>query len=154
MLLPYYNMRWSVAAVCIVWRNKERKEIALIKRRADHPHHLVSCWFFPGGVVETDEQPFETALREANEECCIKATNPLLVDVYGYTEFWVDTEGISKQQKVLLVVYQAIATNDEIEKTDECDDAAWIPLSKIQDYVSKETKRIHMSDKVIDLIYV
>ncbi len=33
---------WSAAAVAIVWKDKRKDKVALIKRRSDFPHHLSS----------------------------------------------------------------------------------------------------------------
>jgi ADP-ribose pyrophosphatase len=49
----------------------DNKEILLIKRSKNlknHPGEIA----FPGGIIENDEDPIETALREAYEELSIK----------------------------------------------------------------------------------
>ena len=56
-------------AVAVVYRNGR----LLVAKR--HPHvHLGGKWEFPGGKSEPGESAEQTALRELEEECGVKAT--------------------------------------------------------------------------------
>ena len=140
----------SVAAVCIVWKNKSKKEIVLIKRRIDHPHQLSGQWFLPGGRVEDEEQPIVAALREAREECGIVAVRPSLVDLYAFTEHWSDNAR-SYSQPIVLSVYQAYYQSGALVP-DECTDAQWIPKKNLRKFMSATTIHSHLSPLVRKLL--
>jgi 8-oxo-dGTP pyrophosphatase MutT (NUDIX family) len=143
----------KIAAACIVWRNNDKKEVGLIHRRSDFPHHLSDKWFFPGGIIEVDEQPSEAAIRETKEECGLSVSNPQLVDTYAYTEYWQDMQEVDREQRVILVVYQAICADDnELSNSDETQGSAWVPLIKIKDYLTADTVSTHTSKAVRELL--
>jgi mutator protein MutT len=138
-----------IAAACIVWRNDERKEIGLIHRRDDYPHHLSGQWFFPGGRVEINEQPSETALRETKEECGLTVRNPELLDTYAYTEYWKEKDGRDREQRVILAVYQGVCVDDtKLTNSNETQDSRWVSLDELKDYLIGNTITSHTSKAV------
>jgi 8-oxo-dGTP pyrophosphatase MutT (NUDIX family) len=136
----------AVAAICIVWKDAAKKEIALIKRRDDHPHHLAGQWFFPGGGVALEEQPMEAARRETMEECGISVTDLRLVDTYAYTEHWED--GAQYSQPVVLSVYEALYEDGDLRVVEECTDVHWVDIHEIGSYITADTVSSHLSDNV------
>jgi 8-oxo-dGTP pyrophosphatase MutT (NUDIX family) len=134
----------AVAAICLVWKSPAKQEVALIKRRDDHPHHLSGRWFFPGGGVALEEQPLQAALRETMEECGISVRNAQLLDTYAYTEHWED--GALYSQPVVLSVYEALHDDGDLRVVEECTDARWIPLKEIGRFITPDTAASHLSD--------
>jgi 8-oxo-dGTP pyrophosphatase MutT (NUDIX family) len=66
-MLEFSNFVKSAVLIPII----DGSEILLIKRSKNlknHPGEIA----FPGGIIENDEDPIETALREAHEELSIK----------------------------------------------------------------------------------
>src|SRR5258708_23535435 len=111
-------MRESSAAIAITWKDEKKKEVAVIQRRPDYPHHLSGQWFFPGGVIEPEEPAVYAAMRECWEECQIQSTNPQFVDTYSYIEKWTDDEG-DKEILISLSVYEMYYLSGSIEATEE-----------------------------------
>ena len=61
--------------------------MVLVARRAK-AQHLAGAWEFPGGKIETGEDPAQAALRELREETGLTAdaAEPLLVFVHDYPD--------------------------------------------------------------------
>jgi 8-oxo-dGTP diphosphatase len=61
--------------------------LVLVARRAE-AQHLPGAWEFPGGKIETGEEPAQAALRELREETGLTADSaePLLVFVHDYPD--------------------------------------------------------------------
>ena len=137
----------AIASVCIIWRTSERREIALIKRRDDHPHHLSGQWFFPGGGVGYNEDPANAAERETQEECGVAVQSTTLLDTYALMEYW-SHQGTSHSQPILLIVYEAVHESGKLRAVEECTDARWIPIESIHQYIEKTTSASHLSAKV------
>ena len=134
----------AFAAICIAWKTSEKKEVALIKRRDDHPHHLSGRWFVPGGAVAKNEHPSRTAARETLEECGITVKEPTLLDVYELTEYW-EHGGVSFSQPVILAVYEAFYAKGTLRPVEECTAAEWVAIKNIHKYVTADTKKTHLS---------
>ena len=148
---PFIKPR-SVAAVCIVWKNKAKREVVLIKRRSDHPHQLSGQWFLPGGRVEDEEQPVNAAVRETFEECGIVVVRPSLVDLYAFTETWSDNS-LSYSQPIVLAVYQAFYKSGKLAP-DECTAVEWIRKRDLKKYLTTTTIRSHFTPVVRKLLGV
>ena len=59
----------------------------LVARRAE-AQHLPGTWEFPGGKIDSGEEPADAALRELREETGLTASTatPLLVFVHDYPD--------------------------------------------------------------------
>jgi len=53
----------------------------LLITRGNDPHK--GCLAYPGGFVDYNEDPLNCCVRELEEECGIKGTNPVMVSVEG-----------------------------------------------------------------------
>jgi 8-oxo-dGTP diphosphatase len=64
-----------------------REGSILVARRADD-QHAGGAWEFPGGKVESGEEPADAALRELREETGLRGAiaTPLLVFVHDYPD--------------------------------------------------------------------
>jgi 8-oxo-dGTP diphosphatase len=64
-----------------------RDGLVLVARRATTTH-LPGAWEFPGGKIESDEEPADAVLRELREETGLVAATaaPLLVFVHDYPD--------------------------------------------------------------------
>ncbi|MDQ7005275.1 MAG: NUDIX domain-containing protein [Ghiorsea sp.] len=58
------------AVISLVAMLNEDNEVLLLKRKSDV--HCPNVWSFPGGKLEEDEMPLQTALRELKEETGVK----------------------------------------------------------------------------------
>lgn len=63
------------ACACLIF-NEKKDQICLIKRRD------VPVWVLPGGGIEPGEIPFESAIREAEEELNVPCIAKRLVGIY------------------------------------------------------------------------
>lgn len=147
------ELQKAVASICLVWRDKNRKEILLIRKSKNHPHYLAGEWFFPGGGVEPEEQPIETAIRETEEETGIQAQLPKLLDVYAYTEHW-SNNNIDYHQRVVLAVYEAFYQTGAICASDECEEARWIERHDLSTFLSPDILNSHLSKKVKKILKI
>lgn len=146
-------MKESSAAIAITWKDRDKKEVALIQRRPDYPHHLSGQWFFPGGVIEPNEAAVHAAIRECLEECQIQATDAAFVDAYSYIERWIDGE-IEHEILISLSVFEAYYAAGAIGSSDETKDARWVPADELAQYITPETQASHLSPQVRALLHL
>lgn len=93
-------------------------------------HHMdgIEWWCLPGGRVELDEKPSDAALRELEEECCIKGRivrqTGQVIDGDGLesTTFLID---IGDQEPVMGVDPEFISKNQILV------DVKWLTLAEI-----------------------
>jgi 8-oxo-dGTP pyrophosphatase MutT (NUDIX family) len=74
------NRTWTPAAVLVGLVERENGYTVLLTRRADTLRSHTGQVAFPGGRCDPGETPWETALREANEEVGL---DPALVELAG-----------------------------------------------------------------------
>ena len=138
---------WSLAAICVSWKDSRRSSVALIKRLTTYRHPLSGKWFFPGGVVEIGEQPSEAAARETLEEAGISVGKLSLLDVYTYREFWTEgSEG--KHRDVALVVYEGFYEGGELASQEESEAACWVKKRDLRSYLDANALKSHLSARV------
>ena len=110
-----------IRAQCIVHRGNH---ILMAKHRMDG----IEWWCLPGGRVELDENPSDAALRELEEECCIRGRivrqTSQLIDGDGLesTTFLID---IGDQEPVMGVDPEFISKNQILV------DVKWLTLAEI-----------------------
>lgn len=109
-----HNRRQILVTLGVIRR---RDGLILVSKRNDpHNRGMHGRWEFPGGKVEFDETPRQTAVREIKEEVGIVAQVERIVDVFSW--FHPDRSHI----QIVLIVYlmstempqQARATCDEV----------------------------------------
>jgi 8-oxo-dGTP diphosphatase len=77
-----------MAGAGLVVKAQDTGRVVLVQRSITHPHkHAAGKWEWPGGKVDGDEAPLETAKREFTEECACDLPDG---DVVG---FWATPDG-------------------------------------------------------------
>lgn len=100
----------------------------------EDPHTKVTRHFPPGGKIEKNEDPAQTAIRETLEETGIEISltpHPPHVIVYPFVWNNITYECTTSY-------FAGTCTNPEISKVDDADynkGAEWIPLSKLDQYL-------------------
>jgi 8-oxo-dGTP pyrophosphatase MutT (NUDIX family) len=95
--------------------------LVLMQHRAGWSHEG-GTWSLPGGAMDSEETPAETALREADEECGV---NPKLVVPRG---LFSDEHGGWVYHTVLAQAQDAFKVYADAY---ESDDAAWLPAGEV-----------------------
>ena len=114
----------------VVWRENE----VLLIRRANPPYQ--GCWSIPGGKVEFGETLHEAALRELKEETGVDAVITGLLAV-------VDGVFPDHDRHYVMIDYRAEWTGGQPVAGDDAAEAAFHPLSAVDDLVAwEETRRV------------
>jgi 8-oxo-dGTP diphosphatase len=95
--------------------------LVLMQHRAAWSHEG-GTWSLPGGAMDSEETPAETALREADEECGV---NPKLIVPRG---LFSDEHGGWVYHTVLAQARDAFKVYADAY---ESDDAAWLPAGEV-----------------------
>jgi 8-oxo-dGTP diphosphatase len=95
--------------------------LVLMQHRAGWSHEG-GTWSLPGGAMDSEETPAETALREADEECGV---NPKLVVPRG---LFSDEHGGWVYHTVLAQAHDAFPVYADAY---ESDDARWLPAGEV-----------------------
>jgi ADP-ribose pyrophosphatase YjhB (NUDIX family) len=106
----------KVAAGVIV----EREGNVLLVRRRMRPHQ--GRWTFPGGFVEFDEDPADTAARECYEETGLEVEIIDLFDVIAGREHEYGAD--------IIIVYRARLLGGEARAADDVDGVAFFAPGK------------------------
>jgi len=126
----------AVGVVCL------KGESVLLIRRGRPPRQ--GEWSLPGGRIEPGERALDAALRELREETGVEARIVGLVDV---------VDGIFPEAGLhyVLIDYAAVWASGEPVAGDDAIDAAFVPLSEIEDRLAwSETVRvIRLAERVI-----
>ena len=99
------------------------RKILICRRRADQPHALK--WEFPGGKVESGEEPGAALIRELNEELGIVAETPHEITRYEFA--------YPGKNPILLIFLRVPAWQGEIQNR-IFDHMEWQPREKLADY--------------------
>lgn len=89
-------MTFTVCAVCLV---NQGGKFLLCKRLDPKNPSIDGVWEFPGGALESGEQPLEGVRREVREEVGVDLVDPTLLHTFTFK--WQRTED------VLVIVYSA-----------------------------------------------
>ena len=81
-------------------------KILMLKRKGSHGE---GTWALPGGKLEFGESFFDTAIREVEEECGLKVSNPRFVcitnDIFEegkhYITVYIATDYVSGEAKIM-----------------------------------------------------
>lgn len=103
-------------------------EIALVSVKGG------GVWCLPKGIVDRDEGPEETALREVREETGLTGR---IVDSLGHITYWyfVRDEN-AKCRKMVHFYLMEFVCGDTADHDREVDDAAWFPIEEALGKVS------------------
>ncbi|MEQ1586228.1 MAG: NUDIX domain-containing protein [Cyclobacteriaceae bacterium] len=116
LLLP------SVTALILNANN----ELLLVK------HHDREVWVAPGGMVEPDEYPIDTVVREVLEETGLCVIPNGILGVYGGPEFRVTYKNGDETGYVMTVYFAKVIAGILKHDGEETLDASYFPLDKIQ----------------------
>ncbi len=105
------------AAAVVVRRDRE----VLLCRRSIEPY--AGLWALPAGYQEVDETIETAAVREVREETGLIVQLTGLVDVF--------TTPDDPRKPSLLVVYDGVEMDGELEPGDECSEVAWMSLDAL-----------------------
>lgn len=95
--------------------------LVLMQHRAAWSHQG-GTWALPGGAMDSEESPFEAALREADEECML---DPALVRERG---IYTDEHGGWRYHTVLAEAAEALPVRVDAY---EADAAEWLPIAQV-----------------------
>ena len=112
----------AVTADCVIFSNIENDIKVLLIQRSNDPYK--GKWAFPGGFMNIDETAEQCALRELEEETCLKDVK--LEQFYTFTDVNRDP-----RERVISVAFWGIAKSYEIKSNDDAIDAQWFSLDKI-----------------------
>jgi len=118
----YAYARPAATADCIVLRDNGTMELLLIKRGGD-PYK--GSWAFPGGFVDADEDLRDAAVRELEEETCLKGVPLLEIGMFGMPGR--DTRGHTITAAYLAAAGKDLA--DTVKAADDAAEATWVSLS-------------------------
>jgi 8-oxo-dGTP pyrophosphatase MutT (NUDIX family) len=103
-------------------RSDESVEIVLAARRTRRGD---LAWGLPKGLVEPDESPAETAVREVREETGVEADVEASLGDISYFYVW---EGVRIRKAVHFFLMRATG-GDTSQHDHEMEDVRWFPLS-------------------------
>ena len=112
--IPIYKN--PVPANCVVVINSEEK-LLLVKRSVEPK---LGFWCLPGGFMELNESPDESALRELREETGLKGKK---ISLLGLT-----TAFSSQYDTILMMGYVVKNFSGLLEAGDDASDAKWFEL--------------------------
>ncbi|MDD5291375.1 MAG: DUF4202 family protein [Patescibacteria group bacterium] len=121
----FWNNPKPVASVIIA----KRRKILLIKR-AQKP--LLGYWCLPGGYIDYDEKPEETAIREIKEETGLNIKIKKLIGVYQIDN---DPLGIN-----LDIIYYGQATGEKIKLNKESQEFKFFTINKLPRLIAYKHK--------------
>ena len=122
MSYTYKYPRPAVTADCVVITKEAEPKVLLIERGAD-PYK--GHWAFPGGFMNMDETTEQCAVRELEEETCMKIQK--LQQIGAYSKVDRDPRG-----RTITVAYLAVIDSPcEVTGEDDAAKAQWFPLTAL-----------------------
>lgn len=122
MEFTYKYPRPAVTADCVVMTKETTPHVLLIKRSSDP---FKGHWALPGGFMNMDETAEQCAIRELEEETCLKVSS--IYQIGAYSKVNRDPRG-----RTITVAY--LATLDAPADVCGQDDAAkaqWFPIDAL-----------------------
>jgi 8-oxo-dGTP pyrophosphatase MutT (NUDIX family) len=111
---------YRIAAGTITTFTKDDKEYILLLRRSIHETSFHGLWELPGGKVENDESPAQTALTELYEEAGIKSNDIEKTFLIPHRDHSMDK-----------IYYGFIVhvDDDAVQLSEEHDDYVWVEIA-------------------------
>lgn len=101
-------------------------ELLLVQLHAGH-------WNFPKGHAEEGESPWETAVRELEEETCL-SVQKRFGDVFFDEHYVFEKDGAQMSKRVRY--YPAVVSGDVVVQPEEISAAGWFSLDTVVDRVT------------------
>ncbi len=118
----YDYPRPAVTTDCVIFSFDGHDLRVLLIQRGNHPYK--GCWAFPGGFLRMNETLEEGALRELEEETCLK---PELVEQFhAFSSVERDP-----RERVITVAFYAIVKMSEVHGGDDACDAKWFRIDDV-----------------------
>jgi 8-oxo-dGTP diphosphatase len=114
---------------------RDNKVLLIKKSRGPH----TGKWDFPGGSIEFGEEPYQTLLREFEEETGLTDVQGSILDSLSYTLIYSYRENVMEELHHIGILYEVqLLKNDvEIKAGGDGQDslgAAWIDLNEIRQF--------------------
>ena len=130
--------------VAILWLVNERGEI-LLAQRAHHANSDASVWGpSVSGKVEPDETADQAAVREAEEELGIPASN--LAAQFLHADHHDHSDGISRDFSVYYARLPENSREAFVLQPEEVASTKWVSLAELQRLLQEEAHTILVSD--------
>ena len=107
-------------------------------------HNIYKSWAWLGGHADGEENLLEVALREAKEETSIEQIKPISNEILGLEVIHVQPH-IKREKFVsahvhlnITYLFEADDTQQIHNKPDENKEVGWLPITKLEDYVSEK----------------
>jgi 8-oxo-dGTP pyrophosphatase MutT (NUDIX family) len=124
--------------------NRDRTSVLLTH------HKKLDIWIPTGGHSEGETDPFDTALREGEEETGLKlipqSKEPFYMDIHAIPEY--KTTPAHKHFDFTYLFYPK--SNEDFIVSEESFNLKWIPLDKIEEY-TREINVLHMRNKTLEM---
>ncbi len=143
MTYTYKYPRPAVTADCVVITKEVEPKVLLIKRR--NPPFKGS-WAFPGGFMDMDETAEQCAIRELEEETCLKIED--IVQIGAYSKVDRDPRGRTVTVAYLLRIDSPVAVIGQ----DDAAKAEWFPLSTLPPLAFDHEEIMRDAMKIIGII--
>jgi ADP-ribose pyrophosphatase len=114
----------------------QRENTVLLVKRANEPKK--GLWAIPGGLIKLGESVQQAAVREVFEECSISIQLQDVISVVDLID--KDDEGKIKYHFVL-IDFVAQYTGGELRADSDALDAAWVPMSELDQFDIPEITR-------------
>lgn len=105
-------------------------DVLIGKKEDDEEHPIGGEWHFPGGHLETDEEPEEAVEREVEEETDLEVDVHQIIDVYAFT--WRDDDGEKVQ-----VLYHCESGSRDARPEDDLQDVKWVSVDELEEKLSE-----------------
>jgi 8-oxo-dGTP diphosphatase len=101
----------------------------ILIQRANEPSR--GKWTIPGGLVELAESPEVAVVREAQEETCLEASDPTLLDVVSNVD--IDEQGKVKYHYVI-IDYLVHVKGGTAKAASDAAELRWVPFDEVESY--------------------
>lgn len=122
-------------AKCFVWDSKKEKLLILL-RGAKAPRRPLQ-WDLPGGVVDSGEEPVDTARREVTEESGLEVA--ALAEVCRQQNMVESLDGTVND--VQWLYFEGQAKSNDVKISWEHDEYKWVTPEEYLNYVEYQLQR-------------
>lgn len=131
--------KWKreISAGGIVYKKENEQTFVLLIKPSGSTQNQEKKWTFPKGLIDSDEKPEQTALREVKEEGGVEATIIEKLGSVKYTYVW---EGKNIFKIVTWFLMEYVSGNPE-DHDHEVLEAKWFELSEAEKMLVYKTDK-------------